>query len=82
MGVARVAGETAPIMFTAAYALRDQLPWQGLEQKTDFFFPGRHGTALPHLRCKFENPTERIHPQHAVWRCVCLPDHCRILRSQ
>ena len=40
MGVARVAGETAPIMFTAAYALRDQLPWQGLEQKTDFFFQG------------------------------------------
>ena len=40
MGVARVAGETAPIMFTAAYALRDQLPWQGLEQKTDFLFQG------------------------------------------
>ena len=40
MGVARVAGETAPIMFTAAYALRDQLPWQGLEKPTDFFFQG------------------------------------------
>lgn len=40
MGVARVAGETAPIMFTAAFALRDQLPWQGLEQPTDFFFQG------------------------------------------
>jgi phosphate transport system permease protein len=40
MGVARVAGETAPIMFTAAYALRDQLPWEGLEKPTDFFFQG------------------------------------------
>lgn len=40
MGIARVAGETAPIMFTAAYALRDQLPWEGLKQPTDFFFQG------------------------------------------
>lgn len=40
IGVARVAGETAPIMFTAAYAMRDQLPWQGLEKWTDFFFQG------------------------------------------
>ena len=30
MGIARVAGETAPIMFTAAFDLRDQLPWEGL----------------------------------------------------
>ncbi len=40
MGIARVAGETAPIMFTAAFALRDRLPWDGLEQSTDFFFQG------------------------------------------
>lgn len=40
MGIARVAGETAPIMFTAAFALRDQLPWQGLGKWTDFFFQG------------------------------------------
>lgn len=40
MGIARVAGETAPIMFTAAYALRDRLPWEGLENTTDFFFQG------------------------------------------
>jgi len=40
MGIARVAGETAPIMFTAAFALRDQLPWQGLEKSSDFFFQG------------------------------------------
>lgn len=40
VGVARVAGETAPIMFTAAYAMRDQLPWEGLEKWSDFFFQG------------------------------------------
>ncbi|MDQ8203930.1 phosphate ABC transporter permease PstA [Pelagicoccus sp. SDUM812003] len=40
IGVARVAGETAPIMFTAAYAMRDQLPWEGLERWSDFFFQG------------------------------------------
>nr|MDQ3314215.1 phosphate ABC transporter permease PstA [Verrucomicrobiota bacterium] len=28
LGIARVAGETAPIMFTAAYAMRDEMPWQ------------------------------------------------------
>lgn len=28
LGIARVAGETAPIMFTAAYVVRDSLPWQ------------------------------------------------------
>lgn len=38
--VARVAGETAPIMFTAAYVVRDKLPWQDLEHFGDFFFQG------------------------------------------
>lgn len=40
MGIARVAGETAPIMFTAAYAMRDELPWEGLKHWYDFFFQG------------------------------------------
>lgn len=40
LGIARVAGETAPIMFTAAYLLRDQLPWEGLDHWYDFFFQG------------------------------------------
>jgi phosphate transport system permease protein len=39
LGIARVAGETAPIMFTAAYAMKDQLPWQ-VKHWTDFFFQG------------------------------------------
>jgi phosphate transport system permease protein len=40
LGIARVAGETAPIMFTAAYVVRDRLPWEGLQHWTDFFFQG------------------------------------------
>jgi len=39
LGIARVAGETAPIMFTAAYAMKDQMPWQ-VARATDFFFQG------------------------------------------
>jgi phosphate transport system permease protein len=36
LGIARVAGGTAPIMFTAAYAMRDEMPWQ-VPKWTDFF---------------------------------------------
>ncbi len=39
LGISRVAGETAPIMFTAAYALRDEMPWQ-VQRWTDFVFQG------------------------------------------
>jgi phosphate transport system permease protein len=37
LGIARVAGETAPIMFTAAYVIRDKLPWE-VDKFSDFFF--------------------------------------------
>jgi len=30
LGITRVAGETAPIMFTAAVAARSELPWEGI----------------------------------------------------
>jgi phosphate transport system permease protein len=40
LGIARVAGETAPIMFTAAFVVRDKLPWEDLERASDFFFQG------------------------------------------
>ncbi len=43
----RRAGETAPIMFTAAYALRDEMPWQ-VQRWTDFVFQGV--MALPMAR--------------------------------
>jgi phosphate transport system permease protein len=39
LGIARVAGETAPIMFTAAYVIRDEMPWQ-VSSFSDFFFQG------------------------------------------
>jgi phosphate transport system permease protein len=39
LGIARVAGETAPIMFTAAYVVRDKLPWD-VAGVGDFFFQG------------------------------------------
>ena len=39
LGIARVAGETAPIMFTAAFVVRDKLPWD-VEKFSDFFFQG------------------------------------------
>jgi phosphate transport system permease protein len=35
LAIARVAGETAPIMFTAAVAAKDDLPWQGLKGPLD-----------------------------------------------
>lgn len=37
LGITRVAGETAPIMFTAALAHKDVLPWQGANSLGDFF---------------------------------------------
>ncbi len=37
LSIARVAGETAPIMFTAAYMIGDKLPWE-VEKFSDFFF--------------------------------------------
>jgi phosphate transport system permease protein len=39
LGIARVAGETAPIMFTAAYVVRDRLPWQ-VDRAVDLLFQG------------------------------------------
>jgi phosphate transport system permease protein len=42
LGVARVAGETAPILFTAAYALSDKLPWQ-ISVSDDHLAPGLLG---------------------------------------
>jgi phosphate transport system permease protein len=39
LSIARVAGETAPIMFTAAYAMRDKMPWQ-VDSVWDFFKQG------------------------------------------
>ncbi|MAS94128.1 MAG: phosphate ABC transporter, permease protein PstA [Verrucomicrobiales bacterium] len=37
LGITRVAGETAPIMFTAALAHKDVLPWEGANSLGGFF---------------------------------------------
>ena len=37
LGITRVAGETAPIMFTAALAHKDELPWQAANSIGGFF---------------------------------------------
>ena len=71
LGIARVAGETAPIMFTAAYAMRDEMPWQ-VTKWTDFFFQGVMALPVSHLCRQLENPAERIHRARPVWRGVCL----------
>ena len=42
LGVARVAGETAPILFTAAYAVSDKLPWDDATNG-ETFAPGLLG---------------------------------------
>lgn len=39
LGITRVAGETAPIMFTAAFVIRQELPWQ-VNNLAEFFFQG------------------------------------------
>jgi phosphate transport system permease protein len=39
LGIARAAGETAPIMFTAAYVIRDELPWD-VRHPLDMLFQG------------------------------------------
>ena len=39
LAIARVAGETAPIMFTAAYVVRDKLPWE-VARPLDLLFQG------------------------------------------
>jgi phosphate transport system permease protein len=66
LGIARVAGETAPIMFTAAYVVRDKLPWE-VEQWSDFFFQGV--MALPyHIYVVASKiPAERIHPRRVQY---------------
>lgn len=45
LGITRVAGETAPIMLTAAATDKNNLPWQGLDGTWSFF--GQSVQALP-----------------------------------
>ena len=54
-------------MFTAAYAMRDEMPWQ-VPHWTDFFFQGVMALPLSHLRRQLENSAERIHRARAIRR--------------
>lgn len=46
LGITRVAGETAPIMFTAAIAHKDKLPWQNLDPNDKYNFLQETGLFL------------------------------------
>ncbi len=49
LGITRVAGETAPIMLTAAVAYKGELPWQGLEKGNEFLgFFSQSVQAMPY----------------------------------
>ena len=89
LGIARVAGETAPILFTAAYATSDKLPW---EMDTTTLPSGplgwleypfalvasprlqrRQRVALSHLRRKFQDPAKRVHRARPIRHRLRLP---------
>lgn len=40
LGITRVAGETAPIMFTAAFVVRNDWPWENIANPFDVLFQG------------------------------------------
>ncbi|MCB1236909.1 MAG: phosphate ABC transporter permease PstA [Verrucomicrobiae bacterium] len=48
LGITRVAGETAPIMFTAAAAHKDKLPWQEAGEGGFLGFFGQSVQAMPY----------------------------------
>ena len=72
LGVARVAGETAPILFTAAYALSDKLPWEIPSRR-----PSRAGL-LGYLEYPFR-VAARLLP--APRQCAALPHLRRQLEN-
>ena len=70
LGIARVAGETAPILFTAAYATSDKLPW---EMDTSTLSPGFIGY--------LEYPFAMLH--HLAFSGVnALPYHIYVVSSK
>src|SRR3712207_8773047 len=64
-----VAGETAPIMFTAAYAMKDEMPWQ-VARIVDF--PFQAVMALPyHIYVRSEEHTSELQSrQYLVCRLL------------
>jgi phosphate transport system permease protein len=72
LGIARVAGETAPILFTAAYATSDKLPWD-MSGSTQNLSPGILGY--------LEYPFAWLH--HIAFSGVnALPYHIYVVSSK
>jgi phosphate transport system permease protein len=72
LGIARVAGETAPILFTAAYATSDKLPWD-MSGSTQNLSPGFLGY--------LEYPFAWLH--HLAFSGVnALPYHIYVVSSK
>ena len=72
LGIARVAGETAPILFTAAYATSDKLPWD-LNISPDRVHPGFLGY--------FQYPFLWLH-DFALHGVSALPYHIYVVSSK
>jgi phosphate transport system permease protein len=72
LGIARVAGETAPILFTAAYATSDKLPWD-LDISPDRLSPGFLGD--------LEYPFVWLH-DFALHGVSALPYHIYVVSSK
>jgi phosphate transport system permease protein len=72
LGIARVAGETAPILFTAAYATSDKLPWA---------MDATPGSLHPGLIGYLEYPFAWLH--HIAFSGVnALPYHIYVVSSK
>jgi phosphate transport system permease protein len=72
LGIARVAGETAPILFTAAYATSDKLPWD---------MTGTNPNLSPGILGYIEYPFAVLH--HLAFSGVnALPYHIYVVSSK
>jgi phosphate transport system permease protein len=72
LGIARVAGETAPILFTAAYATSDKLPWE---------MDATPASLAPGLLGYLEYPLAWLH--HIAFSGVnALPYHIYVVSSK
>src|SRR5271170_2720951 len=72
LGIARVAGETAPILFTAAYATSDKLPWD---------FDATPASLAPGVLGYIEYPFAWLH--HLAFSGVnALPYHIYVVSSK
>ena len=71
LGIARVAGETAPIMFTAAYVIRDEMPWD-VQRPLDMLFQGV--MALPyHIYVVSSKIPQNVYTERVQYGGLHLP---------